>query len=92
MAHKCSVKGKLNSLSEMAKIIGCILELVFLLISERDLDLPTAMLKIFSPFFSDGMPTKSLPMNCKLSNLIGSCPLMEGKKHSSNKIFLPNNK
>lgn len=72
VAHKLSVSENLNNLSDMAKKIGCILKLIFLWLSEADLDLPTARLKNFGPFFSDGRPTKSLPRNCKPSNLTGS--------------------
>lgn len=41
-AHKLSVCGNLNNLSDMAEKIGCILILFFLWPSERDRDLPTA--------------------------------------------------
>lgn len=75
VAHKLSVCGNLNNLSAMAEKIGCILKLIFLWLSERDRDRPTAILKNLAPFFSDGRPTKSLPRNCKLSNLIGSYSL-----------------
>lgn len=76
VAHKLSVCGNLNNLSAMAEKIGCILKLIFLWFSESALDLPTARLKNLGPFFSDGRPTKSLPRNCKLSNLIGSESLL----------------
>lgn len=72
VAHRRSVWGNLNSWSDITEKMGCILELAFLWLSKRYLGRPTAMLKNFDPFFSDGRPTSSLPRNCKLSNLIGS--------------------
>jgi len=78
VAHRLSVCGKQNSLLDKAKKIGCIL--IFLWLSEIDLDLPIGRLKNLDPFFSAGRPTKSLPMNCKLNNLIDSDPLSQTKK------------
>lgn len=73
VAHKWSDNGNLNSLSDIAEKIGCIIEFSpFLKFSEIDLERPTEKLKNFAPFFSEGRSTKSLPRNCKPSNLIGS--------------------
>lgn len=95
VAHKLSVCGNLNNLSDMAEKIGC-LEILFCP-SRRDRDLPTARLKNLGPFFSDGRSTKSLPRSCKLSNLIGSYSLQETKKgqkisHSISTFFFPEEK
>jgi len=79
VAHRLSVCGKQNSLSDIAEKIGCIR--IFLWLSEIDLGLPTGRLKNLDPFFSAGRPTKSLPMNCKLNNLIDSDPLGQTKNH-----------
>jgi len=79
VAHRFSVCGKQNSLSDIAEKIGCIR--IFLWLSEIALGLPTGRLKNLNPFFSVGRATKSLPMNCKLNNLIDSYPLGQTKNH-----------
>jgi hypothetical protein len=78
VAQRFSVRGKLKSLSDIDTKIGCIL--IFLWFSEIDLDLPNGRLKNLDPFFSDGRPTKSLPMNCKLSNRIDSYSLLPNRR------------
>ena len=86
VAHKFSVCGNLNNLSAIAEKIGCSLELICLWPSERDRVLPR--LKNLGPFFSDGRSTKSLPRNCKPSNLIGSNSLLKQKtKEREKKAF-----
>lgn len=88
VAHKLSVCGNLNNLSDITEKSSCNLELTFLLFSERGFVLPTARLKNLVAFFSDGKPTKSLPINCKLSNLIGSYSLYETKLEGHYKTLI----
>jgi hypothetical protein len=84
-AHKLSVSGNLNNLSDIAEKTGCIFELTFFWLSETDLDLPTERLKSLGGFLSDCKPTKSLPRNCKLRSLIGSYSLLETNRKLNSK-------
>lgn len=74
--HKLSLSENLKSLSDIAEKSGCILKPFFFKYSGNDFVFPAAILKNFSPFFPDGRPSKSFPINCKPSNLTASNSLL----------------